>query len=77
MKINDKVKLDLIIKHNMEMKWMQDEIAKIESQNAIDNAIAKEMKDSEPKFQGGPLKFRRDKRDAVLKEIRAKYEGGA
>ena len=71
MKINDKVKLDLIIKHNEEMKWFQDEIAKIEEQNAIDNAICKEMRDREPEYQGGPLKFRRDKRDVILKEIRA------
>ena len=77
MKINDKVKLDIIIAHDQEQKWFKDEIAKIEAQNAIDNAVAKEMRDREPEFQGGPLKYRREKRDAILKEIRAKYEGGA
>ena len=76
MKINRKVKLDLIIAHNEGQKWFQDEIEKIEEQNAIDNRVVKIMKEREGEWNTGTLANKRHEYARLLKDVRAEVEGG-
>ena len=76
MKINDVVKMRILLEHFEVEKWFQEAIDKIEAQNAIDNQVCKDMRDRAPEWQGGTLGEKRRNYQAILKEVRAKYEGG-
>jgi len=77
MKINERVKLRLIIEHNESQKWFQDEIAKIEAQNAIDNEVVARLKMREGEWNTGTLADKRKNYQRLRDEIRAELEGDA
>ena len=68
MKITDRVKMNLIIAHHEEAKWFQDEIAKIEAQNAKDLEVVNYMQSVRPLWAVGSPADRKAKYAKVMAE---------
>ena len=73
--MNRKLILDMIIDHNMELKWLQDKIAAADAAQAIDNEIARRMKEKAEEWnKAGNLGQIRQAYKEMLKATRKEVE---
>ena len=67
-------KLDLIIAHNEELKWFQDEVAKIEADKERRAEIVRRKVAREHEYSGLPPSVRLQKEAEITAEIEAEVE---
>ena len=73
--MNRKLILDLIIEHNMELKWLQDKLQEADLAQAIDNEIARRMKEKADEWnKAGNLGQIRQAYKEMLKAVREEVE---
>ena len=69
MKVNRKVKMDLIISHLENQQWFKDEVAAIEEQNRIDLEKVRIMQDRRGEWNSGSPADKRRKYAEILASL--------